>query len=75
MAHLLVCLSSISATSDLYAYGSAHMISPCHFCFYAGRPSDPAQIILLTLAINYVSEASRDVDISTHHWAVPCDNL
>lgn len=26
----------------------------------AGRPSDPAQIILLTLAINYVSEVREE---------------
>lgn len=28
--------------------------------WYAGRPSDPAQIILLTLAINYVSEVREE---------------
>lgn len=49
---------------------AGHLIAPCYATirwglttsgslFIAGRPSDPAQIILLTLAINYVSEVSE----------------
>lgn len=34
------------------------MCSVCVDVLRVGRPSDPAQIILLTLAINYVSEVS-----------------